>query len=276
MKSYCNRHILVPKCRNEVRAMKEKTPRFPPLNSPHAKEFLLAGDRRGVLLIHGFTGTPAHMLPLGEALNKEGYTVLGVLLPGHGTVIEDMEKCRWSDWLRACRDAFNTLAKRCDDIYVAGLSMGGILTLILAEELPVKAAASIASPLRLLNRQAYFSWLAGPFMRYQGWPKDPDKAKKENEYHVGYSVTPIRKVPDLLHLVRMADHGLGNIRCPLLIVQPRKDDSVRQDSPELIYKGAVNAPYKEILHLENSRHVCTVEPEFDKLYAAVSKLFREA
>lgn len=256
--------------------MKAKSPRHPAIDNPLAKEFLLEGDRRGVLLIHGFTGTPAQLRPLGEALNREGYSVLAVLLPGHGTTIEDMETRKWSDWLHAVRDAFNTLARKCDDIFVAGLSMGGILALIMAEEMPVKAAVSIASPLRLKNWAAYFSALAGPFMRYQGWPKDPDKAGiKENEYHIGYSATPVRKVPDLLRLVRMAEHGLDKITCPLLIVQPLMDDTVRQDSPQFICAGAVHSPWKEILRLENSKHVCTVEPEFDKLYNAISSLFKD-
>lgn len=257
--------------------MKEKPLLFKPIDSPLAKEFLLEGDRRGVLLIHGFTATPSQMLPLGRALNAEGYTVLGVLLPGHGTAIEDMEKRRWSDWLRASRDAFNVLAKKCDDIFVAGLSMGGILSLLLAEELPVRACVSIASPLRLKNRYAYLSWLAGPFLRYQGWPKDPEKeAERESEYHIGYPVTPVRKVPDLLRLARMAERGLANIKCPLLAVQPKKDDTVRQDSPKIILRGAANSPWKEFLALEDSRHVCTVEPEFDKLYGAISKFFAES
>jgi carboxylesterase len=257
--------------------MKATAPIRPAIDNPLAREFLLEGGRRGVLLIHGFTGTPAQLRPLGEALNREGYTVLGVLLPGHGTTIEDMETRTWSDWLHAVRDAFNTLARKCDDISVAGLSMGGILALIMAEEMPVKACVSISSPLRLKNKAAYFSAFAWPFMRYQGWPKDPNEAgrpcKKENDYHIGYSATPVRKVPDLLRLVRMAERGLDKITCPLLIVQPVKDDTVRQESPQLICAGAVHAPWKEILRLENSKHVCTVEPEFDKLYDAIRRLF---
>jgi carboxylesterase len=255
------------------------TPReYPAMDNPLAASFLMEGGRRGVLLLHGFTGTPAQMRPLGAALHRDGRTVLCPLLPGHGTVLKDMEQYRWSDWLRAARDAFNILAARCDEIAVAGLSMGGVLTLLLAEELPVQAAVSIASPLRLKSRAAYLSRVAGPFMRYKTWPKDPETANggRGSEYYVGYSATPVRKVPDLLRLVRMAEHGLHKIKCPLLVVQPAKDGTVRQDSAELIYRGAINAERREILRLENSRHVCTVEPEFEKLYGAMSKLFNEA
>lgn len=243
---------------------------YPPMNNPLAAGFLFEGGRRGVLLIHGFTGTPAQMRPLGEALHRDGYTVLGVLLPGHGTSIEDMEGRNWCDWLRAARDAFNELARRCDDICVAGLSMGGILSLILASELPVTAAVSIAAPLRLQNGLAYWAFVLKYFVRRRRWPKEPGEG---NSYHVGYSETPIRKLPDFIRLARIAENGLANIRCPLLVVQPSLDGTVRADSPDLIRAGAVNAASIEILRLEKSRHVCTVEPEFDALYGAVSKLF---
>lgn len=248
------------------------------MDSPLAAQFLLSGGKRGVLLIHGFTGTPAQMLPLGRALNAQGYTSLGVLLPGHGTSVEDMERRTWADWLQGAREAYEALARQCDEVFVLGLSMGAILALILAEEKPVRAAVSISAPLRLVNRSAYYAFLAAPFIRYRAWPKSAASttvaAELENEYYLSYDSTPVAKVPDLLRLVRMAERGLRQIRCPLLIVQPQKDRTVRLDSPDLIYAGAVNASYKEILRLENSRHVCTIEPEFEKLFGTVSEFLK--
>ena len=246
----------------------------PPIDSELARQFFFRGDRRGVLLIHGFTGTPAHLRPLGEALHKEGYTVLGVCLSGHGTTIEDMERFRWSDWLRDVRDGFHRLAATCDEIYVAGLSMGGVLSLILAQEQPLQAVVSIAAPMRLINRTAYFAFLAKHVMRYQRWRGDPDH--KPSPYDLGYRDTPIRKIPDLLRLMRMAERGLSRITCPLLIVQGDLDRTVRADSPQIIYGGATRCASKRILRLEKSRHVCTVEPEFDALYTAISEHFRQA
>ena len=254
--------------------MKAKKQMCPPIESELAKEFFFKGDKRGVLLIHGFTGTPSHMRPLGEALQKEGYTVLGVQLPGHGTTIEAMELCRWTDWLKGTRDAFHRLAKDCDNIFVAGLSMGGLLTLILAEEMPIQAAVTISSPIRLQNWKAYFSFIIKYFKRYQSWPKNHDS--KPNEYNVGYAATPIRKLPDLIRLIRMAERGLDRITCPLLIIQPSHDDTVRLDSPEIIYTRAIHCANKSILRLEHSKHVCTIEPEFSILYSSISTLFKEA
>jgi carboxylesterase len=197
-----------------------------------------------------------------------------VQLPGHGTTIEAMELCKWTDWLKGTRDAFQRLARTCDSMFVVGLSMGGLLTLILAEEMPIQAAVTISSPIRLQNWKAYFSFLIKYFKRYQSWPKDHDS--KSSEYNIGYAATPIRKLPDLIRLMRMAERNLNKITCPLLIVQPSLDDTVRLDSPEIIYERATCCANKSILRLEKSRHVCTIEPEFDILYPAISTLFKEA
>lgn len=251
-----------------------KLPQEPPIASELAQEFYFPGDRRGVLLIHGFTGTPAHMRPLGEALGREGYTVLGVRLRGHGTQIADMELCKWSDWLRDVRDGFHRLAARCDQIYVAGLSMGGVLSLILAQEQPLAAVISICAPVRLANRTAYLTPAARFFVRYQYGNPNPEHTP--GPYDLGYRDTPIRCVPHLLRLMRMAEGGMHRVTCPLLIVRSGMDRTVRADSAQILYDRATRCTHKRILELPNSRHVCTIEPEFDALYAAVSEHFRQA
>ena len=87
--------------------------------------FLLEGGDHGVLLLHGFTGSAAHMRPLGEAMNRHGFTVMGVNLPGHAVSMDDMARTGWQDWLDAAKDAFLQLQSRCRYASVAGLSMGG-------------------------------------------------------------------------------------------------------------------------------------------------------
>lgn len=265
-----------------------KLPPDPPITSELAQEFYFPGDHRGVLLIHGFTGTPAHMRPLGEALAREGYTVLGVRLSGHGTRIEDMERCKWNDWLRDVRDGFHRLAARCDEIYAAGLSMGGVLALILAQEQPLAAAASICAPVRLTSRAAYLTPAARFFVRYQYGRPNPGRMGEQQPsaaaspeyqpgpYDLGYRDTPVRCVPHLLRLMRMAEDGMPRVTCPLLIVRSGLDSTVRADSAQILYDRATRCASKRILELPQSRHVCTIEPEFDALYGAISEHFRAA
>ena len=94
----------------------------------------MPGGKKGVLLIHGFTGLPAELLLMGEFLNKQGFTVLGVRLAGHGTTVEDMSHMTWEDWMDSVRDGYALLSGYCEDISVIGHSMGGLFALLLSTE----------------------------------------------------------------------------------------------------------------------------------------------
>ena len=83
----------------------------------------------GVLLLHGFTGSPASMRPWGELLAQRSWTVRVPRLPGHGTRWQDMNITRWEDWYSEADRNLRELTSRCDRVFVAGLSMGGALTL---------------------------------------------------------------------------------------------------------------------------------------------------
>ena len=111
-----------------------------------AEPYSAQGDRRGALVLHGFTGCPQSMRPLAEAFAAAGYTVELPRLPGHGTTVEDMARYGWPDWAAAAEAAYTDLAARTDSVVVAGLSMGGTLTLYLAEQHPEIAAIVLVNP----------------------------------------------------------------------------------------------------------------------------------
>jgi carboxylesterase len=134
--------------------------------SEHTKPFFFEGNKIGILLIHGFTGAPGTVKAIGEALNKDGYTVSGIRLPGHGTHIKDMEKASWHDWLKTSRNGALELKERCDKIIVCGLSMGGLLALILASELPVSGVATFAAAMELHDRLSKHAWFLKLFVRF--------------------------------------------------------------------------------------------------------------
>ncbi len=89
-----------------------------------AEPFLLPGGEQGVLLVHGFTGSPSEMRLLGEYLNGQGYTVLAPRLAGHGTRVEEMITTGWPMWYENVEDAYHLLSGLCPDITAVGLSMG--------------------------------------------------------------------------------------------------------------------------------------------------------
>ncbi len=100
---------------------------------PGAEPFAHDGGRVGALVLHGFTGSPKSMRPWADELAAAGLTVRLPRLPGHGSVWQDMAVTRWDDWLGEAARAFDELSGRCDDVFVMGLSMGGSLSLRLAE-----------------------------------------------------------------------------------------------------------------------------------------------
>ena len=227
-------------------------------DSPHTQPFFFEGNNVGVLLIHGFTGSPGTMKVIGEALSREGYTVSGILLPGHGTHITEMEKATWADWLREARDKAHELSQKCDKIFVCGLSMGGLLSLILASELPVDGVITIAAAMELTDPLAKLAWLFGAFVRYRGsGRRDPD----EHPYKISYGVAPVRKVPDLIKLQKVSKQSLDKIKCPLLVFRAMQDKTVTQNAADIIFNGAYNAKSRAIIDLPTSEHLCTVDNE---------------
>ena len=148
--------------------------------------------------------------------------------------------------------------------------MGGLLALLLAEELPVDGVVSLAAAIRVRSKLAPLARVLAPFgPRTLGGPgerTDPDD--------IGYGVTPVRKVGDLMTLARMARAGLARIHCPMLVAQSRRDQSVDARAPEIILRGAVNCFDKDMLWLESSPHVCTYGPEFPVLSQKVGSFLK--
>lgn len=191
--------------------------------------FELAGDDRGVLCIHGFTGTPHDVRFLGESLTQRGMSVSGIALPGHATRIEDLEPITRADWTDAVTAAYDALAARCRRVAVVGQSMGGLLALHLATRRPVAAVASLAAPLwlegiaRIVARSATRGVLRGRvrFLPKLGGPdvRDAD----ERRINPSYRAFPARALGELLELMELVDAALPDVRAPLLVLHGRQD-----------------------------------------------------
>ena len=232
----------------------------------NARPFFLEGGEHAVLLTHGFTGTPAHMLPLAERLQAAGFTVQGLLLPGHGTDIEDMRKSTWQDWLAAELEAVYQLKKKYKYVSVCGLSMGGVLSLIAAEQTDVTTCVPISAPVKISFPFIGLAKPASLLIKEMRWGPGSavQDARLMMEYNIGYSGYPTAKAHDLHILMKQAHKNLYLVHCPTLIVQSHADLTVRSVSAKMIYEG-VSSTEKEILWLEGVPHVCTISTECDRI-----------
>lgn len=236
--------------------------------------YFMEGGEHALLLIHGFTGSAAHLRPLGERLHQMGYTVRGINLPGHATRMEDMRTCTWQDWLQAAKTEFTALKERYPKVSVAGLSMGGVLSLILAEQMEVTSAITLSAPMAVQNRLMPLARIAAPFMPITWWKSRPaDGVQLDPRYDLGYAGFPTRRAADLSRLIRMARRDLYAVTCPLLVVQSHGDETIAEDSGEVILQG-VSSERKGILWLEDAPHVCTLTDDIDVIAGAMNELLR--
>ena len=116
-----------------------------PDHSPFSSPFTGTGPRTGVVVSHGFTGSPHSVRDWAMSLASAGYAVRLPLLPGHGTSWQELARTRWQDWHAALDAAYLELAEECDVVVVAGLSMGGTLALRIAATRPV-AGVVVVNP----------------------------------------------------------------------------------------------------------------------------------
>jgi len=223
-----------------------------------------------VLLIHGFTGSPVEMRPFGDALAKAGYTVLAPLLPGHGSQPEDMNRVRWQEWAAAVEVEYHRLAGHAAQIFVSGLSMGGLLALHLAAQQATVAGLLLFSPaLHVFDRRLF---LAGIGRRvWSTRPKSATAATDPVDPQAldriwSYDVHPVGGAHQLWLLKRQVRRELAQVRQPLLVIQGRQDTAVRPDSPvDLLAR--VGSADKQLVWLDHSGHVVTVDADRERAFA---------
>ncbi len=232
-----------------------------------AEPFLLPGGDRGVLLVHGFTGSPAQMRLLGEFLQQQGYTVLAPRLCGHGTCPEEMAETVWRHWYTEVENGYYYLRGLCRTVSVVGLSMGALLALKLAEEYPVGHVVTMSPPFFLADNRVSFLRIYRLFRNYT--PKRRLKLYPvDSHYSVAYNRTPLKSLASLLELIEQMKGRLAAMTRPLLIIQSLSEHTVRPESAQFLYDNA-GSYHKELLWLKKSGHIITLDKERELVFAAV-------
>ena len=238
-------------------------------NCAECQPFFHQGGDTGIVLLHGFTGSVAHLRPLGDALHTRGYTVMGINLPGHATSEEDMARTGKCEWLQAALDAMAHMRLHCGRVVVCGLSMGAVLSLIIAEQQQADACISISAPLPASNRFLPLSNLFGWVVPRVSWKEDASRKQQlDQAYDKGYSGFPTRKGADLHSLIQQAHKRLSAVTCPTLVIQSRDDHTVSANSADTILSG-ISSAQKEKLILQGVPHVCTLSVELPAIVNAI-------
>lgn len=212
----------------------------------------------GILLCHGFTGTPASMRPWGEHLAEAGFSVRGPRLPGHGTTWQEMNRTRWTDWYDTVRSELLDLRTSCDTVFVFGMSMGGTLALRLAQEFgPDIAGLALVNPSILtLRRDAKLLPLLSRVLA--SVPGVAGDIAKPGVTELAYPRVPVRAAASLSQLWRLTRADLHKVTQPLLLMHSVVDHVVEPVNSRVIAEGVRSSQLVDV-SLEHSFHVATLD-----------------
>lgn len=231
---------------------------------PGAEPFHFEGSDVGVLLSHGFTGTTQSMRYLGEQLHRRGgFNVLAPRLAGHGVSPEAMEASRAAEWVASIDEALATLRSRCRRVFMAGLSMGGTLTLLSAARHPDIAGIVPINAAVALNN-AVMAGLAFGSDAPRFLPGVGSDIKAPGVTELAYAQFPSSALRELYALMGITRDLLPQVRCPALVMVAPADHVVPPDNGELVL-GAIASADKQLVTLDDSFHVATLDNDKDRI-----------
>jgi carboxylesterase len=232
------------------------------------------GGPVGVLLCHGFTGSPQTLRPWADYLAAQGFTVSLPRLPGHGTTWRDLARTGWQDWYAEVDRAFGALASRSEQTFIFGLSMGGCLALRLAE---VHGSAvrglvlvnpSLAPDTKLL--------LLAPVLKHvlRSVPGIASDIKKPGGRELGYDRVSVRAAASLPKLWALTTRHLGDVTQPVLVYRSTVDHVVGPASMRVLLKGLATSQVT-VRECPDSYHVATLDNDAEAVFEGSVKFVRE-
>ena len=234
---------------------------YPTKTMPHpAQAFFLRGGEVGILLIHGFTGTPFIFHDLGHELHKLGYTIMAPLLAGHGTNPSELEKTNWSDWYNSAEIAYQDLASLCKDVFVVGASFGANIAIqIAAKHQGACGLILIGAPRWIVRHGAIVSGLQlMKLLKIHHFTKSFNKSLSEHSIIGGpnysYSQIPVSSGQELFNgLKQMSPKLLEKITSPVLLIHSRNDGLIHPASGKYYFHTIISS-HREFLSVDAPHH----------------------
>ena len=239
---------------------------------PGAEPFAADGGAVGVLVCHGFTGSPQTVRPWAEYLAAAGLTVRAPRLPGHGTTWQDLGRTGWQDWYDAAERAFTELSGKCEQVFVAGLSMGACLALRLAQTQGPKVSGLVVVNPSLAPDTRLF--LLAPVLKHvipslAGVAGD---IKKPGADEGGYDRVPVKAAATLPALWKLTAQHLPEVTQPLLVYRSTVDHVVGPASMRVLTAAL---PAAEVRSLADSYHVATLDNDAPAIFEGTLAFIRE-
>ena len=234
------------------------------------QDFHALGDKKnghiGVVLVHGFTGSPAAMRPWAEFLNARGYSVRVPLLPGHGTKPSDLNEVQWPEWPAKVKAEIAELQKQCSQVFVAGLSMGGGTTLHVAAELGDELSGIIlVNP--MIQVRGISPTLAFAISRVVKFGKSVgNDIKRKGVTEYSYDKMPYRGIHQLLTMLQLTRAALPSVKVPMQLFHSVDDHTLPVSNTEIIMRE-VGSKNRSRIELLNSFHVATLDHDSELIFA---------
>jgi len=233
------------------------------------QDFQALGDKKnghiGVVLVHGFTGSPAAMRPWAEFLNARGYSVRVPLLPGHGTKPADLNEVEWPEWPAKVKAEIAELQKHCSQVFVAGLSMGGGTTLHIAAKLGDQLSGIIlVNPMiHVRGISPQLAFVISRIIKFGSSVGNDIKRKGVTEY--SYDKLPYRGIYQLLTMLKLTRASLPNIKVPMQLFHSVDDHTLPVSNTEIIM-SEIGSTNKSRIDLLNSFHVATLDHDSELIF----------
>ena len=218
----------------------------------------------GILLVHGFTGSPASMRPWAHFMNELGYTVRVPRLPGHGRNWEDLNAVSWEEWPARVVQDLQALRTTCSKVFVFGLSMGGGTTLNVAENNLVDGIVLVNPMIHIPGIQIRFAPVLAILKK--GMPSVGNDIKKPDVTEWGYDVLPTRGVLQLNKLLKSTKANLAKVTAPTLLFHSVEDHVLPISNSDIIMSG-ISSSNKQRIEMTNSYHVATLDYDADLIFA---------
>jgi carboxylesterase len=230
---------------------------------PGAEPFAADGGPAGVLVLHGFTGSPRTVRPWAEHLAAAGLTVRAPRLPGHGTTWQDLGQTGWRDWYAAAEEAFAELSGRCEQVFLAGISMGACLAFRLAETHGAAVGGIVVVNPSLAPDTRLF--LLAPVLKHvvpslNGVAGD---IKKPGASEGGYKRIPVKAAATLPPMWKLTARHLAEVTQPLLVYRSMVDHVVGPASMRVLMTAL---PATEVVPLADSYHVATLDNDAPAIF----------